>query len=46
MNLKQNLNICNKYANITDTLKLLAIKINRHLTFDTHITKLCSKAAA
>ena len=43
---KVNLNICNENVNITDTIKLLGIEIDKDLTFDTHIAKLFSKAAA
>ena len=31
---KANLNICNEYVNITDTVKLLEIKIDKDMTFD------------
>ena len=41
-----NLNICHENVNITNTVKLLGIEIDKDLPFDTHITKLCSKAAA
>ena len=41
-----NLNICNENVNINDTVKLLGIEIDKDLTFDTRIAKLCSKAAA
>ena len=43
---KVNLNICNENVNINDTIKLLGIEIDKDLTFDTHIAKRCSKAAA
>ena len=42
---KVNLNIYDENVNITDTVKLLRIEIDKHLTFDTHIAKPCSKAA-
>ena len=42
---KANLNICNEYANITDTVKLLEIKIDKDMTFDIHIVNLyCVKS--
>ena len=42
---KVNLNIYDENVNITDTVKLLRIEIDKHLTFDTHIAKPRSKAA-
>ena len=42
---KANLNICNEYVNITDTVKLLEIKIDKDMTFDIHIANLyCMKS--
>ena len=42
---KVNLNIYDENVNITDTVKLLRIEIDKHLTFDTHIAQPRSKAA-
>ena len=39
-------NNCNENVNITDAIKVLGIEIDKDLTFDTHIAKLCSKTAA
>ena len=43
---KVNLKICNKNVNTNDTVKLLGIEIDKDLTFDIHIAKVCSEAAA
>ena len=37
-----NFNICNEAVNMIDTVKLLRIEIDKNLTFDFHIAKLCT----